>query len=97
MAQRVEDLRWSLMGLWSPLWHGFDPWPGNFRMPGVQPTQPLPKKPPKHNKFKGFLTQKVGDLMHKCLGAINNTTHVSNALALYEWTATGIQRSRLHC
>ena len=28
MAHQVKDLALSLMWLWSLLWHGFDPWPG---------------------------------------------------------------------
>ena len=31
MAQLVKDLSLSL------LWHGFDPWPGNFHMPWAWP------------------------------------------------------------
>ena len=31
VMQRVRDLALSL------LWCGFDPWPGNFRMPQAQP------------------------------------------------------------
>ena len=36
MAQPVKDLVSSLLWLWLLQWHGFDPWPGNFHMPGVQ-------------------------------------------------------------
>ena len=38
----VKDLSLSLLWLGSLLWHRFDPWPGNFCMPWVQP--PLQKK-----------------------------------------------------
>ena len=34
MAQWVKDLVLSLQQLRSLLWHGFDPWPRNFHMPG---------------------------------------------------------------
>ena len=37
MAQQVKDPVLSLLWLWSRLWHRFDPWPKNFRMPRVQP------------------------------------------------------------
>ena len=37
MAQWVKDLVLSLLWLGSLLWHGFNPWPGNFRMPQVWP------------------------------------------------------------
>ena len=37
MAQGVKDLALSLQQFGSLLWHGFDPWPGNFRMPQVLP------------------------------------------------------------
>ena len=33
MAQRAKDPARSL------LWHGFETWPGNFRMPWVQPNE----------------------------------------------------------
>ena len=33
----VKDLVLSLLWLGSMLWHGFDPWPGNFHMPQAQP------------------------------------------------------------
>ena len=32
MAQWVRDLALSLLWLGLLLWHGFDPWPGNFHM-----------------------------------------------------------------
>ena len=32
MSQGVKDLALSLLWLWLLLWHGFDPWPGNFCM-----------------------------------------------------------------
>ena len=32
MAQQVQDPVLSLQQLRSLLWHGFDPWPGNFCM-----------------------------------------------------------------
>ena len=37
MVQQVKDLVLSLPWLRLLLWHGFDPWPGNFHMPGMQP------------------------------------------------------------
>ena len=33
MAQKVKDAVLSLLWLRSPLWHGFDPQPGNFHIP----------------------------------------------------------------
>ena len=36
MAQWIKDLV-SLQWLGLQLWHGFNPWPGNFRMLRVQP------------------------------------------------------------
>ena len=33
MAHRVKDPSLSLQQLGSLLWRGFDPWPGNLRMP----------------------------------------------------------------
>ena len=38
MAQQVVDPMLSLLWLWLLLW--FDPWPGNFHMPLVQPKKP---------------------------------------------------------
>ena len=37
MAQQVKDLVLSLQQLGLLLWYRFDPWPGNFHMPQVQP------------------------------------------------------------
>lgn len=37
MAQSVKDLELSLQLLRLPLWHGFDPWPENFRHAMAQP------------------------------------------------------------
>ena len=37
VAHQVQDLVWSLLWLWLLLWRRFDLWPGNFRMPQVQP------------------------------------------------------------
>ena len=37
MVQRVKDPVSSLLWLGSVLWRGFDPWPGNFCIPRVQP------------------------------------------------------------
>ena len=39
LAHQVKDLALSL------LWHGFDPWPGNFHMLWVQHPSPPPKNP----------------------------------------------------
>ena len=36
VAQRIKDLVLSLLCLWLLLWCGFDPWLGNFHMPGAQ-------------------------------------------------------------
>ena len=43
MAQWVKDPALSLQQLGLLLWHGFDPWPGNFRMPQVRPKKKSPK------------------------------------------------------
>ena len=45
MAQWVKDLALSL------LWRGFDPWPGNFRIPWAWPKQT--------NKQKNLLIKKI--------------------------------------
>ena len=37
VAQSTKDPALSLLWLWSLLWCGFDPWPGNFHLPWVQP------------------------------------------------------------
>ena len=37
MLQGAKDMVLSLPRLGSLLWHGFDPWPGNFHMPRVGP------------------------------------------------------------
>ena len=37
MAQWAKDLVLSRLWLRSLLWHGFSPWPMNFRMPWVWP------------------------------------------------------------
>ena len=37
MTQWVKDPALSLQVLRSLLYHGFDPWPGNFHMPQAQP------------------------------------------------------------
>ena len=39
-----KGLALSLLWLWLPLWHEFDPWPGNFYMAQVE--APPPKKKP---------------------------------------------------
>ena len=41
VAQQVKDLMLSLQWLGLLLWHGFDPWPGNFHMPWVQPAKKI--------------------------------------------------------
>ena len=38
LVQWVKDLSLSLLWLRSLLWRVFNPWPGNFQMPWVQPT-----------------------------------------------------------
>ena len=45
-VQRVWDLAWSLQQLKLLLWHGFCPWPRNFRMPRAQPKNQT--KPNRH-------------------------------------------------
>ena len=37
MAQQVKDPVLSLQWLGLLPWHRFDPWPGNFQVPWVQP------------------------------------------------------------
>ena len=37
VAQWVKYPALSLLWFWLPLWQEFDPWPGNFRIPQVQP------------------------------------------------------------
>ena len=37
VVQRVKDPALSLQQLEQLLWHGFDPWPGNFYMPWLWP------------------------------------------------------------
>ena len=37
MAQQVKDPSLSLLRLWLHLWRGFNPRPGNFHVPWVQP------------------------------------------------------------
>ena len=37
MVQKIRDPVFSLQGLGSLLWHGFDPWIRNFHMTGMQP------------------------------------------------------------
>ena len=39
MAQWVKDPEPSLLWLRPPLWHRFDPWPGNFHMPWARPKE----------------------------------------------------------
>ena len=51
VAQQVKDLVLSLQWLRSLLWHGFNPWPGNFHMLQVQPK----KKKKNEGKIKTFL------------------------------------------
>ena len=40
MAQWVKD---QLLSLGSMLWHGFNPWPGNFHMPWGEPKIKIPR------------------------------------------------------
>ena len=40
MAQWVEDQALLLPWLWLQLWHGFNPWTGNFCLPWVWPKNP---------------------------------------------------------
>ena len=47
MAKWAKDMTLSLQQLGSLLWHGFDPWPGKFHMPCVQPE----KKKKKENQM----------------------------------------------
>ena len=44
MAEQVKDLGLSVLWLWLLLWHRFDPWPGNFCMPQVQPKEGVTAK-----------------------------------------------------
>ena len=43
VSQWVKDLALSLLWLWLLLWFGFDPWPGNFHMPQMQPKKKINK------------------------------------------------------
>ena len=49
VAQQVKDSVLSLQWLRLLLWHGFDPWPGNFHVPWVWP---------KKKKIKIFYSEK---------------------------------------
>ena len=50
MTQQVKDLALSLLWLLSLLWHGFNPWSGNF---------PTPRQKPKEKKKKSnYMTAK---------------------------------------
>ena len=52
MAQQVKDPALSV------LWHEFDPWPGNFRMPQAQPEKKKKKMKTKTDVFTSY-TQKL--------------------------------------
>ena len=52
MAQQVKDLVLSLLWLWLLLWCRFDPWPGNFCMPQVQPKKKKRERERKERKKK---------------------------------------------
>ena len=41
------------------LWLGFDPWPGNFHMPQIQPKQKQKQKPMTKSLLSGNLHSKV--------------------------------------
>ena len=41
VAQWVKDQALSLQWLGSLLWHGFDPYPGDFSVPQVQPKEEM--------------------------------------------------------
>ena len=45
MAWRVKDLALSLLWLWSLLWCGVDPWPGNLHVLQAQPINKSKKEP----------------------------------------------------
>ena len=49
MVQCIQDPALSLQQPGSLLWHGFDPWPGNFHM--TQAQHPPPKKIEINNKY----------------------------------------------
>ena len=51
MAQQVKDPALSPQPPGSLLWHRFDPWPGNFHMPGVW--QKKKKKKKKRKEIRG--------------------------------------------
>ena len=44
MAQQVKDLALSLLWLWLPLWHRFNPWARNFCMPWARPKKKKKKE-----------------------------------------------------
>ena len=44
VAQQVKDLALSLQQPRSLLWHGFDPWPGNFHTPQARTKKKKKKK-----------------------------------------------------
>ena len=53
-AQWIKDLALLVLWLWSLLWHGFDPWPGNLCMlPGARKTD---KQTNKQNKKSTFFS-----------------------------------------
>ena len=60
VAQQVKDLVSSLQQLGSLLWHGFDPWPRNFRM-----WQVWQKKKPRYT-YPHYLPSPVADMINQC-------------------------------
>ena len=56
VAQRVKDPVLPLQQLKCLLWHGFDPWPGNFRMPWVGQKRRRRGKAGKASLMEGTIT-----------------------------------------
>ena len=68
MAQRVKDLALSTVWLGSPLWQGFDPWPGNSHIPWTWP-----------KKAKNKQTKKLVEDKYK-----NNNDHLGSSCMIYK-------------
>ena len=88
---------------WSPLWHRFDPWPGNFHMPQAQPPTPPPKNECKGKESPSSISGQNGELRlagHRELKPGRKPSPTERDLGptaakvpVIQWPSVGLERS----
>ena len=87
MAQQLKDSTLSLLWLGLLLWREFDPWPGNFCMPHVQPKKKekvliITRNNVKQGRWGRGSRPKTSELPNAYK---MNTVHIQLRAAAYRW------------